>query len=332
MAKVTKLLALSKKIKNITEGIKDAPKGKSVKNMKVELAALKAKLAEIESAKNAAAIKAAKSKATKARASIDSDAREVAGSTERSGSGGNAERDIEEGKAGEVTSGRRSEPTFADMETSSRGRTARNKRVATLETLKEKGTITKAEKTELDGLNAASARNKDKAVTSAAISNAANASKKKGVSLAGEDGKTLKVGQVVKQPSGQMIGDTKNGINRVTGEIFGTPTPNQFKMAMRDLEARTNLSAAVKRDRMAKLVKAAGRTKEQRQDATIANMERRMVDTGTDKSGRAFKKGGTPKKKKPTYGYSYGGMTTSKPRKGNTDYRMGGMFTKKGKK
>jgi len=50
MAKVTKLLALAKKIKNITEGIKDAPKGKSVKAMKVELAALKAKLAEMMAA------------------------------------------------------------------------------------------------------------------------------------------------------------------------------------------------------------------------------------------------------------------------------------------
>ena len=285
--------------------------------------------AEIEEAKNKAAIKAAKSKATKARASIDSDAREVAGSTERSGSGGNAERDIEEGKAGEVTSGRRSEPTFADMETSSTGRTARNKRVATLETLKEKGTITKSERAELKRLDKLSSDSDKARASSAASTASSNARAGKGITLSGMDG-NVTVGRVVKQPSGEMIGDTKNGINKATGEIFGNPTPNQLDMAVRDVKARKGLSEAARNERLAKLAKARGRTKQQRQSAAIANMERNMVDTGPDKSGR--KKGGLIKKKKPTNNYAYGGMTTSKPRTGNTDYRMGGMFMKKGKK
>jgi len=285
--------------------------------------------AEIEAAKNAAAIKAAKSKATKARASIDSDAREVAGSTERSGSGGNAERDIEEGKAGEVTSGRRSEPTFADMETSSTGRTARNKRVATLETLKEKGTITKSERAELKRLDKLSSDSDKARASSAASTASSNARAGKGITLSGMDG-NVTVGRVVKQPSGEMIGDTKNGINKATGEIFGNPTPNQLDMAVRDVKARKGLSEAARNERLAKLAKARGRTKQQRQSAAIANMERNMVDTGPDKSGR--KKGGLIKKKKPTNDYAYGGMTTSKPRTGNTDYRMGGMFMKKGNK
>ena len=68
---------------------------------------------------------------------------------------------------------------------------------------------------------------------------------------------------------------------------------------------------------MAKLVKARGRTKEQRQGAAIANMERNLVDTGPDKSGRKYNKGG---------------MAKAKPRTGNMDYRMGGMFMKKGNK
>ena len=285
--------------------------------------------AEIEEAKNKAAINAAKNKATKARASIDSDAREVAGSTERSGSGGNAERDIEEGKAGEVTSGRRSEPTFADMETSSRGRTARNKRVATLETLKEKGTITKSERAELKRLDKLSSDSDKARASSAASTASSNARAGKGITLSGMDG-NVTVGRVVKQPSGEMIGDTKNGINKATGEIFGNPTPNQLDMAVRDVKARKGLSEAARNERLAKLAKARGRTKQQRQSAAIANMERNMVDTGPDKSGR--KKGGLIKKKKPTNNYAYGGMTTSKPRTGNTDYRMGGMFMKKGKK
>ena len=276
---------------------------KKLKKKAKELAAKKA-LAK----KNA--IIAARSKAKKAKESIDDNANEVVGTRERSGSTGNAERDIEEGKAGEVTSGRRSEPSFADMETSSAGRTARNKRVATLETLKEKGTITKAENAELKRLDKLSS-DSDKARASKAASTAsANARRGKGVTLAGMDG-PVTVGRVVKQPSGEMIGDTKNGINKVTGEIFGNPTPNQIDTAMRDVKARTDLSAAARRERLAKLAKAGGRTKEQRQSAAIANMERRLVDTGPDKSGRP---------------YSRGGAIKAKSRTGHSDYRKGGLF------
>ena len=276
---------------------------KKLKKKAKELAAKKA-LAK----KNA--IIAARSKAKKAKASIDDNANEVVGTRERSGSTGNAERDIEEGKAGEVTSGRRSEPSFADMETSSAGRTARNKRVATLETLKEKGTITKAENAELKRLDKLSS-DSDKARASKAASTAsANARRGKGVTLAGMDG-PVTVGRVVKQPSGEMIGDTKNGINKVTGEVFGNPTPNQIDTAMRDVKARTDLSAAARRERLTKLAKAGGRTKEQRQSAAIANMERRLVDTGPDKSGRP---------------YSRGGAIKAKSRTGHSDYRKGGLF------
>ena len=276
---------------------------KKLKKKAKELAAKKA-LAK----KNA--IIAARSKAKKAKESIDDNANEVVGTRERSGSTGNAERDIEEGKAGEVTSGRRSEPSFADMETSNKGRTSRNKRVATLETLKEKGTITKAENAELRRLNKLSS-DSDKARASKAASTAsANARRGKGVTLAGMDG-PVTVGRVVKQPSGEMIGDTKNGINKVTGEIFGNPTPNQIDTAMRDVKARTDLSAAARRERLAKLAKASGRTKEQRQSAAIANMERRLVDTGPDKSGRP---------------YSRGGAIKAKSRTGHSDYRKGGLF------
>ena len=276
---------------------------KKLKKKAKELAAKKA-LAK----KNA--IIAARSKAKKAKASIDDNANEVVGTRERSGSTGNAERDIEEGRAGEVTSGRRSEPSFADMETSNKGRTSRNKRVATLETLKEKGTITKAENAELRRLNKLSS-DSDKARASKAASTAsANARRGKGVTLAGMDG-PVTVGRVVKQPSGEMIGDTKNGINKVTGEIFGNPTPNQIDTAMRDVKARTDLSAAARRERLAKLAKASGRTKEQRQSAAIANMERRLVDTGPDKSGRP---------------YSRGGAIKAKSRTGHSDYRKGGLF------
>ena len=277
-----------------------------------------AKQIEAERKKRAAII-AVKNKAKVEEKNIKDNNNEVAGTRERSGSTGNAERDIEEGKAGEVTSGRKSEPSFADMETSNKGRTARNKRVATLETKKEKGTITKAENVELKRLDKLSSDSDKSRASKAASTASSNARKGKGVTLSDGVGtkKTKKVGEVKKQDSGEMIGDTKNGINKVTGEIFGNPTPNQIDMAMRDLKARKNLSEAVRRDRMAKLVKARGRTKEQRQGAAIANMERNLVDTGPDKSGRKYNKGG---------------MAKAKPRTGNMDYRMGGMFMKKGNK
>ena len=283
--------------------------------------------------KKRAAIIAVKNKAKVEEKNIKDNNNEVAGTRERSGSTGNAERDIEEGKAGEVTSGRKSEPSFADMETSSKGRTARNERVATLETKETKGTITKTEKAELTRLDKLSSDSNKKSTTAAAIQNSSNARKGKGVTLSDGVGtkKTKKVGEVKKQPSGEMIGDTTNGINRVTGEIFGNPTNNQIDMAMRDVKARTDLSEAVRKERLAKLAKARGRTKQQRQSATIANMERNMVDTGPDKSGRKYNKGGMAKKK-ATPGYAYGGMASAKPRTGNTDYRMGGMFMKNGNK
>ena len=283
------------------------------------------KVSEAE-AKRKAAIIAARNKAKRARENAAPSEQEVVGTRERSGSTGNAERDIEEGRAGEVTSGRSSEPSFADMETSNKGRTLRNKRVATLETLKEKGTITKAENAELRRLNKFSS-DSDKARASRAASTASsNARRDRGVTLAGMDGRVT-VGRVEKQPSGQMIGDTKNGINKTTGETFGKPTPNQIAMAIRDLEARTRLSTEAKLN----LVKLKNMGKKDKQDAVLRRLERNMVDTGPDKSGRKYNKGGMAKNK-ATPGYAYGGMTSTKPRTGSTDYRMGGMFMKKGNK
>lgn len=233
-------------------------------------------------------IKDAKSKAKKAAASIDDTANEVAGSRERSGFTGNAEKDIEQGKAGKVQSGKKAVVSFMDQETANKNRTNRNKRVASLETKKEKGTITAEEKKELTRLNKLSSDQDKARATKAASTASSKARKDKGVSLAGEDGKSYKVGEVKKQPSGQMIGDTKNGINRVTGEMYGNPTPNQINMAIRDLEARTKLSAEAKRN----LAKLKRMSKQDKQDATLRRMERRMKDTGTDKSGRPMKQGG----------------------------------------
>ena len=256
---------------------------------KAKKAAEKAKKARLQK------IKDAKSKAKKAAASINDAANEVAGSRERSGFTGNAEKDIEQGKAGKVQSGKKAVVSFMDQETSNKNRVSRNKRVASLETKKEKGTITAEERKELTRLNKQSSDQDKSRASKAASTASSNARKSRGVSLAdgSSSGKKVTVGRVEKQPSGQMIGDTKNGINRVTGEMYGNPTPNQLAMAIRDLEARTNLSAEAKRN----LAKLKRMSKQDKQDATLRRMERRMKDTGTDKSGRPMKKGGLAKRK-----------------------------------
>src|SRR6056300_1011918 len=107
-------------------------------------ASAKAKKAA-EKAKKAAdlqKIKDAKSKGKKAAGSIRDTSNEVAGSRERSGFTGNAEKDIEQGKAGKVQSGKIAVVSFMDQETGNKNRVSRNRRVSDLETKRAKGTIT----------------------------------------------------------------------------------------------------------------------------------------------------------------------------------------------
>jgi hypothetical protein len=78
-------------------------------------------------------------------------------------------------------------------------------------------------------------------------------------------------------------------------------------MAIRDLEARTRLSAEAKRN----LIKLKNMGKKDKQDAALRRLERNMVDTGPDKSGRPLNRGGAIK---------------AKSRTGHMDYRKGGLF------
>ena len=270
----------------------------------ISIAAKAAKAAKKAAAiaKRKAAIAESKSKTKKAKESINDYENEVAGTRERSGFTGKAEKDIEQGKAGKVTTGKKSVPSFADQETSNKNRVTRNKRVSDLETKKTRGTITAEEKVELARLDKLSSDQDKSRASKAASTASSNARKGKGVSLAdgASSGKKVTVGKVEKQPSGNMIGDTKNGINKNTGEIFGKPTINQVNMAIRDLEARDGLRASAKKERLRKynkLLRDLRQTKEQRQGSAIAKLERNMVDTGKDKSGRNYSKGGMSKKR-----------------------------------
>ena len=239
--------------------------------------------------------------------------------------------DVEAGKAGNTSSGTKSIPSIKDQETSNKGRVKRNKRVAELETKVEKGDATKEEKAELRKLNRMSAVQDMGRSRKAAATASTKAREGKGISLAGELG-TIKVGAKTKlKDSDMMVGNTTNGITK-DGEIIGNPTDNQVATTIRNLDAREKLSADAKRN----LAKLKRMSKPDKQDAALRKMERRMKNTGPDKSGRKYNEGGLAKpsasqsglKKLPTavrnkMGYMNRGGSV-KPK--STDMRKGGMF------
>ncbi len=239
--------------------------------------------------------------------------------------------DVEAGKAGKTTSGTKSMPSTKDQETGNKARVKRNKKVAQLETKVEKGDATKEERAELRKLNRMSAMQDMRRSRRAAATASTKAREDKGISLAGEMG-TIKVGAKTKlKDSDMMVGNTTNGITK-DGEIIGNPTDNQVATTIRNLDARQKLSADAKRN----LAKLKRMSKSDRQDAALRKMERKMKDTGPDKTNRKFNKGSlvqpkasqTGLKKLPTavrnkMGYmNRGGAVKS----GSTDMRKGGMF------
>ena len=215
----------------------------------------------------------------------------AAGRLGRSGASDQADYEVELGMAGKVTRGRLSEPRM--QEAASKGSRKRAKTVTELEAKVRKGTATADEKEALRILNRASAAADKSRTRKAAGTRSVGSKKDKGISLAGEGGKKIKVGAKTKYKDSELIGSNTNGIVRDTGEILGKPTPNQMKLAVRNLEARSRLTQEAKRN----LARLKRMSKAESQDATLRRMERRMVDTGKDKP-RTFKKGGYAKKGK----------------------------------
>lgn len=147
----------------------------------------------------------------------------------------------------------------------------------------------------------------DKARTrKAAATSSAAARKDRGVSLAGMEG-IERFGAKQKFTSkDMMVGNTSNGVTK-DGEIVGNPTDNQIQTAVRNMDARSNIAAQAKRN----LERLKRMSQKDKQDSALRTMERRMSNTGPDKSGRKFNQGGMP---------------TGKPRNGHTDMRKGGLF------
>ena len=201
--------------------------------------------------------------------------------------------DVEAGKAGKVTRGKKSFPRMD--EAASKGSRKRAKRVTDLEREGRTNPEAKAKAKALDKKSAAA----DKArVAKATITRDSEARKDKGVSVQGMEG-IERVGAKPKfKDSDMMVGNTTNGITK-DGEIVGNPTDNQIAIVVRNLEARKRLSTDAKRnlDRLKRM------SKRQKQDRAINRLNRDIRDTGPDRKNR-------------------GGLI----RKGHTDMRKGGLF------
>jgi hypothetical protein len=221
--------------------------------------------------------------------------------------------DVESGRAGKVTRGKRSMPNM--KEALSMGSRKRSKVVAELETKKEKGTITKEEDALLTRLNRLS-READEARTSAAAkTRREKTSKDKGVTLSEMGGGRRTVGKKEKlKASDMMVGNTENGITK-DGEVIGNPTDNQINTVIRNMNAREKLSAEAKRN-LAKLNRL---SQKERQDMAINKMERNMYNTGPDRKA----KGGMARKKFNKGGYANCGASMKATQK--STMACGGM-------
>ena len=202
--------------------------------------------------------------------------------------------DVESGKAGKVTKGKKSFPRMD--EAASKGSRKRAKVKVEAERKAREGDAKAAAK--VKRMEKQSAEAEASRARKAAASKSESARKDKGVSLAGMDGK-MTVGSKPKlKDSDMMVGNTTNGITK-DGEIIGNPTDNQIAVVVRNFEARKKLSTDAKRN----LTKLKRMSKKEKQDRAINRLNKNLRDTGPDRKSK-------------------GGLVRS----GHTDMRKGGMF------
>jgi len=198
--------------------------------------------------------------------------------------------DVEAGKAGKVTRGKKSFPRV--QEAASKGERKRAKRVTDLE---REGRTNPDAKVKAKALDKKSAEADKVRVRKASINRSSEARKDKGVSVQGMEG-IERVGARPKfKDSDMMVGNPKNGVTK-DGEIVGNPTDNQIATVIRNLEARKRLSTDAKRN----LIKLKRMSKKERQDRAINRLNKSIRDTGPDRKSK-------------------GGLI-------HTDMRKGGMF------
>ena len=202
--------------------------------------------------------------------------------------------DVEAGKAGKVTRGKKSFPRM-DEEASKGSRKRANAKVDAERKARE-GDAKAAAK--VKRMEKQSAKAEASRARKAAASKSESARKDKGVSLAGMEGK-MTVGSKPKlKDSDMMVGNTTNGVTK-DGEVIGNPTDNQIATVVRNFEARERLSTDAKRN----LAKLKRMSKREKQDRAINRLNKNLRDTGPDRKSR-------------------GGFV----RRGHTDMRKGGLF------
>ena len=202
--------------------------------------------------------------------------------------------DVEAGKAGKVTRGKKSSPRME--EAASKGSRKRAKVKVEAERKAREGDAKAAAK--VKRMDKQSAKAEASRARKAAASKSESARKDKGVSLAGMEGK-MTVGSKPKlKDSDMMVGNTTNGVTK-DGEVIGNPTDNQIAAVVRNFEARERLSTDAKRN----LAKLKRMSKREKQDRAINRLNKNLRDTGPDRKSR-------------------GGFVRS----GHTDMRKGGLF------
>ena len=205
------------------------------------------------------------------------------------------EQEYGRGGKEQITSGKKS---YARMdEAASKGSRERAKTKVKAEIAAREGDKEAAEK--VKRMDKASAEADKARSRKAAATRSSEARKDRGVSLAGMSG-IERVGAKEKfTTKDMMVGNTTNGITN-DGEIIGNPTDNQIQTAIRNMAARNNLAAEARRN----LERLKRMSQKDRQSLALRSMERRMRDTGPDKSGRKFSKGGMATKKYNKGGYA----------------------------
>ena len=185
--------------------------------------------------------------------------------------------DVEAGKAGKVTRGKKSFPRME--EAASKGSRKRAKVKVEAERKAREGDTKAAAK--VKRMERQSAEAEASRARKAAASKSESARKDKGVSLAGMDGK-MTVGSKPKlKDSDMMVGNTTNGITK-DGEIIGNPTDNQIAVVVRNFEARKKLSTDAKRN----LTKLKRMSKKEKQDRAINRLNKNLRDTGPDRKNK----------------------------------------------
>ena len=185
--------------------------------------------------------------------------------------------DVEAGKAGKVTRGKKSFPRMD--EAASKGSRKRAKVKVEAERKAREGDTKAAAK--VKRMERQSAEAEASRARKAAASKSESARKDKGISLAGMKGKITVGSKPRLKDSDMMVGNTTNGITK-DGEIIGNPTDNQIAAVVRNLDARKRLSTDAKRN----LAKLKRMSKRQRQDRAINRLNRDIRDTGPDRKNK----------------------------------------------